>query len=139
MLRLSYAQVYLYLYRPFLHYLKASEASAQDEQSSGPYEKASVCARACIDTSHEIIHLSYDMCRRGILRGAYWHVAHMLLSSILVLMYIVFDSRNESRMDAMFKDIAIGRKVMILLARYGVAAVRGNTLLTVSVASLYHC
>jgi hypothetical protein len=132
MLRLSYAQVKLYLYRPFLHYLKAS---AREDQSSGSYEKASAYAAACINTSHEIIHSSYDMCRRGILRGAYFHVVHMLFSSILALMYIVSDTRNETRMDAMFRDIAIGRKAMTLLARYGVCAARGSSLLTVSVTS----
>ena len=136
MLLLSYEQVKLYLYRPFLHYLKAS---GQEDQSSGSYEKASAYATACINTSHEIIHSSYDMCRRGILCGAYWHVPHMIFSSILALMYVVFDSRHEKGTDAMFKDIAIGRKTMALLARNGIAAARGKTMLSVSVTIFRRC
>jgi hypothetical protein len=135
MLRLSYAQVKLYLYRPFLHYLTAS---ARKEQSSGLCNKASTYAVACLNASHQIIHSSYEMFRGGILRGAYWHVVHMVFSSILALMYIVFDSCNGIGVDAIFKDIAIGRKVMSQLARYGVAAVRGNTLLTVGVTPFSH-
>ena len=79
------------------------------------------------------------MCRRGILPGAYWHVPHMIFSSILALMYVVFDSRNETKLDAMFKDIAIGRKVIALLARDGIIAARGKTMLSVSVTFLSHC
>jgi hypothetical protein len=78
------------------------------------------------------------MCRRGILPGAYWHVPHMIFSSILALMYVAFDSHNKTRIDAMFKDIAIGQKVMALLARSGVIAARCKTLLSVSVTSICH-
>jgi hypothetical protein len=136
MLRLSYAHVQLYLYRPFLHYLKTS---TRENQSLGSYEKTSAYAAACITTCHEIIHFSYDICRRGHLFGAYWNVTHMIFGSILALMYMVLDSRNEKGMDAIFKDIAIGRKVLVLLARYGIAAARGKTMLTVSATSLCRC
>jgi hypothetical protein len=132
MLRLSYEHVQLYLFRPFLHYLTAS---TREHQSPASYDKTSAYATACRTTCHEIIGLSYDMCKQGIMRGAYWSVTHVIFGSILALMYIVLDSHDEKGMDSIFKDIAIGRKVLALLAEYGIAAARSKTMLTVSATS----
>jgi hypothetical protein len=67
LLRLAYAHVQMMLYRPFIHYVsqKSCTGKAIDERSYA-------CAAACVSVSRNVVHITTEMKRRGLLIGAYW-------------------------------------------------------------------
>jgi len=73
LLRLSYAHVQMMLYRPFLHYV--SDKACVGKQID---ERAYACAAACVSVSRNIVHITTEMKKRGLLVGAYWFTVRIL-------------------------------------------------------------
>ena len=125
----SYSLVRLKLYRPFLHYL----TSSRQEQSSS--RNFSLYAAESINAAQSILHLNQELLESGTQAVVNWTTTNMVLSSILTLLYVVLDSGDSQRAEIMFEDILIGRRLIDNLARYGFAANRARTFLTVSLGA----
>ena len=66
LLRISYAHAELMLYRPFLHYISRKSRSSPLDKQSG------ACAGACLSVSRNIIRITTEMEKSGLLVGSYW-------------------------------------------------------------------
>jgi hypothetical protein len=67
LLRLSYAHVQMMLYRPFLHYVSHKHCAGKNID-----ERSYACAAACVSVSRNIVHITTEMKKRGLLVGAFW-------------------------------------------------------------------
>ena len=130
LLRMSYAHVQMVLYRPFLHYVSQS-------CHSGTVDKRSyACAAACVSVSRNVIHITVEMKRRGLLVGAYWFTMYTTFFAILALIYFVLENPESSTRDAILRDANEGKEVLASLAKRSMAADRCTQTLAVSPTSL---
>ena len=133
LLRMSYAHVQMMLYRPFLHYVSQS-------YHLGNVDKRSyACAAACVSVSRNVIHITVEMKRRGLLVGAYWFTMYTTFFAILSLIYFVLENPDSKTRDAILRDANEGKEVLASLAQRSMAADRctqtlavGSTLLWLS-------
>ncbi|KAL4863387.1 hypothetical protein BDV12DRAFT_177557 [Aspergillus spectabilis] len=130
-LLMAYCHVQMYLHRPFLHYLtgafKGPSASRKDFQKY---------ASACIEASRNIIHLGEDMYRNGLLFGAEWRIAHMILTAALSLLYPPLSDRTSILATSVLTDLKVAKMLLNILRPYCVRARRGHLVLTVLTAAL---
>ena len=127
-LAMSYAHVQLYLYRPFLHYAVISP----NEQAPHGWS-TSTSATASVRASENIIALCEGMYGQDLLQGDLWPVTHMLISSILTILYFVVVSRASPETDLLLESLMAGRRVLNHLAEHSFLANRGKVMLTVSI------
>ncbi|CAG8960484.1 hypothetical protein HYFRA_00008203 [Hymenoscyphus fraxineus] len=113
LLRLAYAHVQMMLYRPFLHYVshKASSGKALDERSYA-------CAAACVSVSRNIVHITTEMKKRGLLLGAYWFTMYT------TFFFYVIEQPDSDRCLDILKDANDGKDALVGLARMSQAADR---------------
>lgn len=121
---MAYAFVQMLLYRPFIHYVSPRcHAESVDPRSYA-------CAEACISISRNIIHITADMKRNGLLAGSYWFIHYTTFFAVLSLVFYALENAN---VDAeMMQDAIEGRAVMAALAQRSMAADRCTATLTVS-------
>lgn len=62
------------LYRPFLHYVSEKGCAGRTID-----ERSYACAAACVSVSRNIVHITAEMKKRGLLVGAYWFTVSTLL------------------------------------------------------------
>ncbi|CAG8981788.1 hypothetical protein HYALB_00004731 [Hymenoscyphus albidus] len=119
LLRLAYAHVQMMLYRPFLHYVshKASSGKTLDERSYA-------CAAACVSVSRNIVHITTEMKKRGLLLGAYWFTMYTTFFSILSLVFYVIEQPDSDRCLDILADANDGKDALAGLARMSQAADR---------------
>lgn len=119
LLRLSYAHVQMMLYRPFLHYV--SEKAYVSKQID---ERAYACAAASVSVSRNIVHITTEMKKRGLLVGAYWFTMYTTFFAILSLVYFVLENPDKPGSQEILSDANDGKDALNGLARRSQAADR---------------
>lgn len=106
------------MYRPFLHYVsQACEPRKVDKRSYA-------CAAACVSVARNIVHITAEMNRRGLLIGSYWFVMYTSYFSILSLVFFVFENPQSPTGDEIMRDATEGRDMLASLAKRSLAADR---------------
>ncbi|MCJ1307128.1 hypothetical protein MMC25_000774 [Agyrium rufum] len=119
LLRIAYAHVQMLLYRPFLHYV------SQSAHTSRAIDKRSyACAAACVSVSRNIIHITTEMKKSGLLIGAYWFTMYTAFFAILSICFVVLENPDASGADDILKDVMEGRDTLAGLAKRSMAADR---------------
>ncbi|EXJ73053.1 uncharacterized protein A1O5_04202 [Cladophialophora psammophila CBS 110553] len=123
-LRIGYAHVQMMVYRPFIHYVsQACQARNVDKRSFA-------CAAACISVARNIVHITSEMKRRGLLVGSYWFVMYTTYFAILSLVFFVIENPNNPTSTEILKDAKEGRDTLASLAKRSAAADRCTVSLT---------
>ncbi|KUJ21154.1 uncharacterized protein LY89DRAFT_665606 [Mollisia scopiformis] len=124
LLRLSYAHVQMMLYRPFLHYVSEKQCASKKVD-----ERAYACAAACVSVSRNIVHITTEMKRRGLLVGAYWFTMYTTFFAILSLVYFVLENPDKPGSKEILADANDGKDALNGLARRSQAADRCSSAL----------
>lgn len=106
------------MYRPFIHYV------AQACQSGKVDKRSFACAAACVSVARNIVHITSEMKRRGLLVGAYWFVMYTTFFAIVSLVYFVLENPNSPTGQDILKDAMEGRDTLASLAKRSMAADR---------------
>lgn len=126
---MSYAHVQMMLYRPFIHYVSMkSESKSIDKRSYA-------CAAACVSVARNIVHITSEMKRRGLLVGSYWFVMYTTYFAILSLVFFVLGNPDSPTAKEILKDAMEGRDTLAALAKRSLAADRCTHSLAVGYAS----
>ena len=131
LLRMSYAYVQMMIYRPFLHYV------AQASQTARTDKRSFACAAACVSVARNIVHITSEMKRRGLLMGSYWFVMYTTYFAILSLLYFVLENPESTTSKEILKDAVEGRETLASLATRSMAADRCSSSLAVSVTKFW--
>ncbi|KAK7185043.1 fungal specific transcription factor [Paraphaeosphaeria sporulosa] len=119
LLRMAFAHAQLLLYRPFLHYVSSSERSKASVD-----QRAFACASACISVSRNIIHISAEMKKRGLLVGAYWFSMYTTFFAIISILYFVLENPTSQTSRELFRDALEGKELLDYFAKRSLAADR---------------
>jgi len=125
---MAYAHVQMMLYRPFLHYVSRKCYTGKSLSDDRSY----ACAAAGINVSRNIVHITVEMKRRGVLIGAYWFTMYTTFFAILSLAFFVAENPEKPGSQEIFKDALAGKDALQGLARRSQAADRCNAALNVS-------
>ncbi|KIW15996.1 hypothetical protein PV08_06047 [Exophiala spinifera] len=118
LLRMSYAHVQMMVYRPFIHYV------SQACQSRNVDKRSFACAAACISVARNIVHITTEMKKRGLLVGSYWFVMYTTYFAILSLVFFVLENPHSPTGQDILKDAIEGRDTLASLAKRSMAADR---------------
>jgi hypothetical protein len=114
------------LYRPFLHYVaQGCEAKVVDKRSFA-------CAAACVSVARNIVHITTEMKKKGLLGGAYWFVMYTTYLAILALVFFALENPASPTGKDILKDATEGRETLADLAQRSMAADRCSQSLAVS-------
>jgi hypothetical protein len=116
LLRMAYAHVQMLLYRPFLHYISKPRTGRPVD------DRSYACAAACINISRNIVHITEDMKKRGLLQGAYWFTMYTTFFAILSLCFFVLENTGDEGALEMYKEALAGRDTLASLAGKSMAA-----------------
>ncbi|KAG8534140.1 uncharacterized protein KY384_000984 [Bacidia gigantensis] len=117
-LRMAYAHIQMFLYRPFLHYASLdTTAKALDKTSFA-------CAAACVSVSRNIVHLTGEMNRRGLLVGSFWFYNYTTFFAIIGLVFYVLENPHSATSVEVLKDAREGKDTLLTLASKSLAADR---------------
>lgn len=133
LLRMAYAHVQMMLYRPFLHYV------SQSCQTKPVDKRSYACAAACVSVSRNIVHITGEMKKRGLLIGAYWFTMYTTFFAILALIFFVLENPDSSTSQDILRDASEGRDTLASLARRSLAADRCTGLLAVCIIPIVSC
>ncbi len=125
LLRTAYAHTQIFLYRPFLHYVSETRNSETVDKRSF------ACAAACVSVSRNVIHITSEMKKRGLLIGSYWFTMYTTFFAILTIAFFVLENADNGATDAMLEDAEEGRRTLAQLAKRSMAADRCTTTLKV--------
>lgn len=124
-LRMAYAHIEMMLYRPFLHY-------ASREMHGKSLDKRSyACAAACVSVSRNIVHLTGEMKRRGMLVGSYWFYMYTTFFAIISCVFYVLENPQSALSMDILKDAYEGKDTLAGLAKRSLAADRCSKQLAV--------
>jgi hypothetical protein len=126
LLRMAFGHAQLLLYRPFLHYVSQSHNVNTVDQ------RAFACASACVNVSRNIIHISTEMRKRGLLAGAYWFSMYTTFFAIVSILYFVLENPTSPTSFELLRDAVEGKEVLAYFAKRSLAADRCSTALKVS-------
>lgn len=112
LLHLSFLQVQIFLYRPFVHYLSKS-VSVSDSLSLQR-------ARNCISVARTVITLAQEMIERNFLIGSYWFNVYTIFFSVISLVcygneVTLMDEQSTKEYDDILRDVELGKKVLLKL------------------------
>ena len=123
---MAYAHVQMILYRPFLHYVSYSC------QSRNVDKRSYACAAAGVSISRNVIHITAEMKRRGLLIGAYWFTMYTTFFAILALVFFILENPESVTTQDILKDAMEGKEILASLAKRSMAADRCTITLQVS-------
>ncbi|KAF2020637.1 hypothetical protein BU24DRAFT_340202 [Aaosphaeria arxii CBS 175.79] len=106
LLRMAYGHAQLLLYRPFLHYVSQSFTSKPVDQ------RAFACANACTSVSRNIIHITVEMKRSGLLIGAYWFSMYTTFFAIISILYFVLENPSSPTSHELLKEAMEGKETI---------------------------
>lgn len=118
----------MFLYRPFLHYASA------DWQSNNIDKRSYACAAACVNVSRNIVHITGDMNRRGLLIG--WFYMYTTFFAIMTLVFFVLENPSSSTSTGILRDAYEGKDTLASLAKGSMAADRCTVTLAVCLHSV---
>ncbi|EDN97707.1 hypothetical protein SS1G_12561 [Sclerotinia sclerotiorum 1980 UF-70] len=119
LLRLAYAHVQMMLYRPFLHYVSGKSCAGKTVD-----ERSYACAAAGVSVARNIIHITAEMKKQSLLRGAYWFTMYTTFFSVISLVYYVLENPDKSGAAEILADANDGKDALIGLAQRSMAADR---------------
>ncbi len=114
------------MYRPFLHYV------SQGYETRDVDRRSYACAAACVSVARNIVHITIEMKRRGLLIGSHWFAMYTTYFSILSLVYFVLENPRSATGREIMKDAIKGRDMLASLAKRSMAADRCSHSLMVS-------
>jgi hypothetical protein len=123
---MAFGHAQLLLYRPFLHYV----SQAYNDNTAD--QRAFACASACVNVSRNIIHISSEMRKRGLLAGAYWFSMYTTFFAIVSILYFVLENPTSPTSFELLRDAVEGKEVLAYFAKRSLAADRCTTALKVS-------
>lgn len=127
MLRMAFGHAQLLLYRPFLHYV------AQNNNDKPVDQRAFACASACVSVSRNIIHISTEMRKKGVLAGAYWFSMYTTFFAIVSILYFVLENSTSPTSFELLRDAVEGKEVLAYFSTRSMAADRCSMALKVSI------
>ena len=127
LLRMAYAHVQMFLYRPFLHYV------SQNLQSNTIDKRSYACAAACVSVSRNIIHCTSEMKKRGLLVGAYWFYMYTTFFAIISVVFFALENPQSSTSREILRDASEGKEALASLAKRSMAADRCSMTLAVCI------
>ena len=127
LLRMAYAHCEMFLYRPFLHYV------SQALQAKNIDKRSCACAAACISVSRNIVHLTTEMKKQGLLIGSYWFYMYTTFFAIISLVFFVLENPRSSMAEDILKDAYEGKDTLAGLAAKSHAADRCSKVLAVRI------
>ncbi len=125
LLRMAYAHIQMFLYRPFLHYVSPTVKNKTVDKRSY------ACAAACVSVSRNIIHITGEMKKRGLLTGAYWFYMYTTFFAILSLVFFVVENPQSPTSKDILRDASEGKSTLASLAQRSMAADRCSRTLAV--------
>ena len=125
LLRMAYAHCEMFLYRPFLHYV------SQNLQTKNIDKRSYACAAACVSVSRNIVHLTTEMKKQGLLVGSYWFYMYTTFFSIISLVFFVLENPRSQMSENILKDAYEGKHTLAGLAAKSHAADRCSKVLAV--------
>lgn len=125
---MSFAHAQLLLYRPFLHYVSTSERNKASVD-----QRAYACASACISISRNVIHISAEMKKGGLLVGAYWFSMYSTFFSVISILYFVLENPTSHTSRELFRDATEGKELLDHFAKRSLAADRCSETLKVCI------
>ncbi|KAJ4361970.1 Gypsy retrotransposon integrase-like protein 1 [Neocucurbitaria cava] len=123
LLRMAFGHAQLLLYRPFLHYVSQTGKDKTVDQ------RAFACASACVSVSRNIVHISTEMRRRGLLAGAYWFSMYTTFFAIVSILYFVLENPTSPTSFELLRDAVEGKEVLAFFAIRSMAADRCSSTL----------
>lgn len=114
------------LYRPFLHYVSEKSCAGKNID-----DRSYACAAACVSVSRNIVHITSEMKRRGLLVGAYWFTMYTTFFAILSLVFFVLENPDKNGSQEILADADSGKEALKGLARKSMAADRCSMALSV--------
>ena len=126
---MAYAHIQMFLYRPFLHYISPTAQTKKIDKRSY------ACAAACVSVSRNIVHLTGQMKRKGLLVGSYWFYMYTTFFAIISLVFYVLENPQSSRVEDILKDAHEGKDTLAALAAKSLAADRCSEILAVGAIS----
>ncbi|KAL9612286.1 MAG: hypothetical protein Q9167_003109 [Letrouitia subvulpina] len=120
LLRMAYGHIQMLLYRPFLHY------ASRTIQAKSPDSRSYACAAACVSVSRNVIHITTEMKKRGLLNGAYWFTMYTTFFAILSLVFYVLENPQNSNSQDILQEAYEGRDTLACLAPRSMAADRST-------------
>lgn len=122
---MAYAHCEMFLYRPFLHYV------SQTLQAKNIDKRSYACAAACVSVSRNIVHLTTEMKKQGLLVGSYWFYMYTTFFSIISLVFFVLENPRSQMSESILKDAYEGKDTLAGLAAKSHAADRCSKVLAV--------
>lgn len=122
---MAFGHAQLLLYRPFLHYVSQSYKNKPVDQ------RAFACASACVSVSRNIIHITAEMKKRGLLTGAYWFSMYTSFFAIISVLYYVLENPDSPTSHELFREALEGKEVLAYFAKTSMAADRCTATLNV--------
>lgn len=133
MLRMAFGHAQLLLYRPFLHYISQANNEKKVDQ------RAFACASACVSVSRNIIHISTEMRKKGVLAGAYWFSMYTTFFAIVSILYFVLENPTSPTSFELLRDAVEGKEVLAYFSSRSMAADRCSTALKVRHYNSRYC
>lgn len=99
-------------------------------------KRSYACAAACVSVARNIVHITAEMKRRGLLIGSYWFVMYTSYFSILSLVYFVFENPQSTTGNEIMREATEGRDMLASLAKRSMAADRCSQSLKVDTTNL---
>jgi hypothetical protein len=128
MLRMAFGHAQLLLYRPFLHYVSQANTEKNMDQ------RAFACASACVSVSRNIIHISTEMRKNGVLAGAYWFSMYTTFFAIVSILYFVLENPTSPTSFDLLRDAVEGKEVLTFFSKRSMAADRCSAAIKVSIS-----
>ena len=116
------------LYRPFLHYV----SQRQKDKVIDP--KAYACGMACVSVSRNIVHITAEMKRKGLLIGSHWFIMYTTFFAVLSLVFYSLENPESSTSQEVLRDAYEGRDTLASLAKRSMAADRCTATLAVRIS-----
>lgn len=114
------------LYRPFLHYV------SPDIHTKSFDKRSYACAAACVSVSRNIVHLTGDMKKNGLLVGSYWFYMYTTFFAVISLVFYVLENPQSGTSAEILRDAYEGKDTLTGLARRSLAAQKCSKALSVS-------
>ena len=97
----------------------------------GGDKRSFACAAACVSVARNIVHITSEMKRRGLLIGAYWFVMYTTFFAIVSLVYFVLENPDSPTGKDILRDAMEGKDTLASLAKRSLAADRCSLSLSV--------
>ncbi|SCU94242.1 LAFA_0F20692g1_1 [Lachancea sp. 'fantastica'] len=128
LLHLSFLQVQIILYRPFIHYLSVILSSKTVDPLSIQR------ARNCISVARTVVKLAKKMMEKKTLTGSYWFSIYTIFFSVAGLIFYLHevsptDEDGEQEYNEIKADAEMGKGVLLYLKDTSMAAGRTYNLL----------